>query len=280
MIGVVDVGGGLRGIYGAGVFDYCMDHNIHFDYGIGVSAGSANIFSFAAGQKGRNYHYFIDYSFRPEYMSLGNLIRKGSYLDMDYIYGTLYNASGERPLDYPAIARSDMILKAVATNALTGMPTYFSKEDLHQDDYDIIKASCSIPVVNRPYMIHGIPYYDGGISDPVPVRKAFQDGCDRVVLILTKPLDFSPAPVKNSFFSHFIEKQYPLSAQLVRSRNHLYQSQLRELRQDVQDGRLLIIAPKTIYGMKTLTKDKKILHQLYLDGMADAACISRFLRSE
>ena len=129
-------------------------------------------------------------------------------------------------------------------------------------------------------MIHGVPYYDGGISDPVPVRKAFQDGCDRVVLILTKPLDFAPAPVKNSFFSHFIEKQYPLSAQRVRSRNHLYQSQLRELRQDVQDGRLLIIAPKTIYGMKTLTKDKKILHQLYLDGMADAACISRFLRSE
>ena len=44
-IGVVDVGGGLRGIYAAGVFDYCMDENIKFDCCIGVSAGSANVAS-------------------------------------------------------------------------------------------------------------------------------------------------------------------------------------------------------------------------------------------
>lgn len=37
MTGIVDVGGGLRGIYGAGIFDYCMEQGIHFDYCIGVS---------------------------------------------------------------------------------------------------------------------------------------------------------------------------------------------------------------------------------------------------
>ena len=42
-LGVVDVGGGLRGIYAVGVLDYCMDHQIHFDLGIGVSAESANL---------------------------------------------------------------------------------------------------------------------------------------------------------------------------------------------------------------------------------------------
>lgn len=34
-IGIVDVGGGYRGIYAAGVLDYCIDHDIHFDLGIG-----------------------------------------------------------------------------------------------------------------------------------------------------------------------------------------------------------------------------------------------------
>ena len=53
--GVVDVGGGLRGIYAAGVLDYCMEHGIRFELGIGVSAGSANLASYAAGQIGRNY---------------------------------------------------------------------------------------------------------------------------------------------------------------------------------------------------------------------------------
>ena len=47
--GVVDVGGGLRGIYAAGVLDYCMEHGIRFDLGIRVSAGSANLASYAAG---------------------------------------------------------------------------------------------------------------------------------------------------------------------------------------------------------------------------------------
>ena len=44
-IGVVDVGGGFRGIYAAGVLDYCMHKGIWFDLGIGVSAGCANLAS-------------------------------------------------------------------------------------------------------------------------------------------------------------------------------------------------------------------------------------------
>lgn len=29
--GVVDVGGGMRDVYAAGIFDYCLDENIQFD---------------------------------------------------------------------------------------------------------------------------------------------------------------------------------------------------------------------------------------------------------
>lgn len=38
--GVIDVGGGLRGIYGAGVLDRCLEEDLRFDLCIGVSAGS------------------------------------------------------------------------------------------------------------------------------------------------------------------------------------------------------------------------------------------------
>lgn len=67
MLGFIDVGGGTRGIYGAGVLDYCMAHGITADYFIGVSAGAANGASFAAGQKGRNLTYYTEYSFRKEW---------------------------------------------------------------------------------------------------------------------------------------------------------------------------------------------------------------------
>ena len=98
-IGVVDVGGGYRGIYAAGVLDYCLDHGIHFDLGIGVSAGSANIASYTAGQARRNRQFYSEFGLRKEYASAGNFIRKRSFIDLDYVYGTLSNSDGESPLD-------------------------------------------------------------------------------------------------------------------------------------------------------------------------------------
>ena len=53
MNAIIDVGGGQRGIYGAGVFDRLLDEGIEFDCCIGVSAGSANLASYLAKQKGR-----------------------------------------------------------------------------------------------------------------------------------------------------------------------------------------------------------------------------------
>ena len=88
-IGVIDVGGGTRGIFGAGVLDFCMDNGIHFDHFVGVSAGSANGASYIAGQKGRNLVFYNEYAFRKEYMSWENFRKTGSYIDLDYIYGTL-----------------------------------------------------------------------------------------------------------------------------------------------------------------------------------------------
>ena len=98
-LGFVDVGGGTRGIYGAGVFDYLMEEGIVGDYFIGVSAGSANGASYLANQMGRNFVFYNEYAFRKEYMSMKNFIKTGSYIDLDYIYYTLSKENAEYPLD-------------------------------------------------------------------------------------------------------------------------------------------------------------------------------------
>lgn len=107
-IGVVDVGGGLRGIYAAGVFDYCLDNGIHFDVGIGVSAGSANLASYAALQPRRNLQFYAEYSMRKEYMGWGNFLRNRSFINLDYVYGILSNFDGESPLNYTQIQENPM----------------------------------------------------------------------------------------------------------------------------------------------------------------------------
>lgn len=280
MLGIVDVGGGLRGIYGAGFLDYCLEKGVSFDYCIGVSAGSANLASYIAGQRGRNYRFYHDYAFRDEYMGICQYRKTGSYINLDYIYGTLSNSDGENPLNYPAIVASEKRLVIVATDARTGSAVYFTKADLRQDDYAPIKASSCVPVVNRPYPIGNGLYFDGGISDPIPVDRAFADGCDRVVVLLTRPRDEYRVPGKDRMLAQRLRREFPEAAEQLANRAYLYNKSLDRAKAYERAGKAMIIAPKDIYNMKTLTKNQKALALLYQDGQRDARWIWGFIRQK
>ena len=258
---VVDVGGGLRGIYATGVLDRCLEEGIRFDAGVGVSAGSANISSYLAGQKGRNYQFYTEYSGRKEYMSLRNFLFKKSYIDMDYVYGVLSNDDGENPLDYEALAANPAPFIAVATNAETGQAQYFDKKDIAQNNYDVIKASCSI----------------GALSDPVPIEKAFSMGCDRVVLILTKPRDFVRTPDKDRKLAAGIRKKYPLAAAQLEQRAARYNDGVALAKRYEEQGRLLIVAPDDTCGMDTLTRNPEAMKRFYEKGLQDGGNIVPFV---
>lgn len=277
MIGAVDVGGGMRGVYGAGVFDYCMDHGISFDVCVGVSAGSANLCSYLAGQRGRNYQFYTEYAFRKEYMSGRNYLKKRSYIDLDYIYGTLSNTGGESPLNFAAMLQSGKQFQIVATHAKTGRPVYFRMEDMEQDRFDAVKASSCVPIVNRPYRIDGEDYFDGGLSDPIPVNRVFRAGCEKAVVVLTRPADEYRSSKNDRRFAKILAATYPKSARLLAGRADLYNRQLDLLKRYEEKGRVLIIAPKDIGGMKTLKKDRAAMELMYREGYEDAAKITEFL---
>ena len=277
MIGVVDVGGGLRGIYGAGIYDCCLDKNIRFDCCIGVSAGSGNLCAFLSGQRGRNYRSYTEYAFRPAYMGFGQFLKTGSFINLSYIYGTISNSDGEDPLDFPALLRSGVPFITVVTNAVTGKPEYFTQDDLSQDNYTPVMCSSCVPVINKPVRFRNEFYYDGGISDPIPVEKAFSLGCDKVVVILTRPRDYYRKPDRDIFLSRFIQKKLPLAAKALRERSALYNAQLDLCKTYEKEGRVLLLAPESIEGMQTLTKDKGKLRRLYARGMRDAEKLSSFL---
>lgn len=277
MIGIIDVGGGTRGIFGAGVFDYCMDDNIEFDYIAGVSAGSANACSFLSGQRGRNLRFYDNYAFRKEYMSFSQFVKTGSYINLDYIYSTLSNSDGEDPIDYDAFSRNATALDVVVTNALTGKAEYIPKESIQRDNFDCIKASCCVPVVCRPYRLGSNPYYDGGISDPIPYKRAFEKGCDRLVVILTRPKDMFRDPKKDEKIAKLLSRKYPRAAVAVRRRAELYNHQLKNILLLEKEGKALILAPDDIGAMKTLTKDHKVLREMYKKGYKAASKLNSFL---
>ena len=280
MIGVLDVGGGTRDIYGAGVFDYCMEHQLTFDYGIGISAGSANLASFYAHQVHRNYAFFIDYCFREEYMSMKNFVKDGSYIDFDYIYGELSNHDGENPLDSAQLVKNPAIFKVLAYDAKNGTAHYFDKSDMKQDHYKIFSASCCLPVVCKPVEIDGIPYYDGGLADPVPVKKMLEDGCDKVVVILTKPRDTIRDAKDDELNAKILDRIDPLAAKNLRLRAQRYNEGVAFAKELEKQGKAVIVAPDTIGDMSTLTKDKQALYTLYRKGYVDNEKLVPFIKGE
>lgn len=275
--GIVDVGGGMRGVYAAGVFDYCMDRDIWFDLAIGVSAGSANVASYLARQRGRNYKFYTEYALRKEYMGAKNALTKQSYINLDYVYGTLSNSTGEYPLDYRAIIDNPTEMLVVASNALTGGAAYFTKEDMKEDQYDIFKASSAIPFVCRPYPVGRMPYFDGALGDPVPVEKAFHLGCDKVVVVLTRPLYPPRGPGSDGFLADCIQHQYPFAARKLRTRVERYNEGVELAKRYANEGKALIIAPDDITGLDTLARDQPTLIYFYHKGYEDAKRISAFL---
>ncbi|MDE7300639.1 MAG: patatin family protein [Clostridia bacterium] len=277
-IGVIDVGGGFRGIYATGVLDYCQDNSIEFDIALAISAGSANLASFLARQRGRNYTFYTEYAFRKQYASLRNFIFKKSFFDVDYVYGTLSNSDGENPLDYPALRDNPTELLVVATDAETGEAVYFDKSSLSQDNYDPLKASSSIPFINKPYVIDGKPYYDGALGNPVPVAKAFEMGCDLVVLILTKPADILREQGSDPKLAKRIQKKYPKAAEQMRLRAQHYNESVALAKEYAEQGKLIIISPDDTCGVDTLHKDKLSLIKLYQKGYDDGQQIKKFLR--
>ncbi len=277
-IGIIDAGGGFRGIYACGVLDYCLDENIRFDLGIGISAGSANLASFIAGQRGRNYQFYTEYGLRKQYASVGNFIRKRSFIDMDYVYGTLSNHDGENPLDYMAIRENPMDFIVVAANAVTGEAKYFDKRDIRQDDYNVLKASSSIPFICKPYFIQGMPYYDGALGDPIPLEKAFASGCDRVVVLLTKPENVLRTSEQDEKLAARIRKKYPNAAEKLRQRANRYNEGVALAQEYAKQGKVLIVAPDDTCGVSTLSRNPTDMQRLYEKGYADGKKVKSFMQ--
>ncbi len=280
MVGILDVGGGMRGIYTAGIYDYLLDNKIDINYCLGVSAGSANLITYIAGQRGRLRRFYLKYAFEKEYMSAENYLKKGMFIDLNYIYSGITNKSGKDPLDFDAVMRSDKTFVAVTTEAKTGQPRYFTKNDVSADEFTLLKASCAIPIACRqPIFFKGEHHFDGGVSDPVPYEKAFLDGCDKLIICLTLPVDY----VKSAFPKGLVNallKKYPEIAKKVAVSHTDYKKRIDEILELEREGRVLILAPSDCFGIKTATRDKTGLNKLYDLGYKDAEKIEKFLRSD
>ena len=165
----------------------------------------------------------------------------------------------------------------VAANAETGEAMYFDKRDIRQDDYNVFKASSSISFVCKLYFIQGTPYYDGALGNPVPIEKAFVYGCDRVVLLLTKPENDLRTSERDKKLAACIHKKYPNATEKLRQRANRYNEGVALAQEYARQGKALIVAPDDTCGVSTLSRDPDNMKRLYDKGDADGEKINSFM---
>lgn len=277
-IGLIDVGGGMRDIFGAGVYDYCVENGIKFDYAVGISAGAMNLTSFLAGEKGVLYRCYTEYAFDKKYMSFANFVKNHAYVNVEWMMHTARDTKGEIPLDFDRMLHCGTEFEIVATDAYTGSPIYLNAEDMQPQNCWCVIASATLPVVSRPFMYDDRMYYDGGLSDPIPLQRCFEvKNCDKVVLILTRPMDYRRKSKKDRCMASLIRHRYPGGAEVLRTRAARYNQGLDLAKELAAGGNVLILAPDDIGGMSAVTRDPDMLKQLYEKGKKEAERIKDFL---
>ena len=268
-IGLVVEGGGMKCAYNAAILDAFLDEKITFDYCIGVSAGSGNLASYLAGQRGRNLRFFTEHTHSSDYFGLKSLLKTGDLFGLKYIYGDLTNSGGKDPLDFPAFMNNPAEYEAVVTNALTGKAEYYGKDMMKQDDYCLIMASCAIPVVCRPVMLNGVPYYDGGISDAIPVRHALEQGCDRLVVILSKNRDYVRQPQGFRFLYQRACRKYPNVVSAIQQRHTKYNENFQDVFALEREGKAFVFAPSQPLQVGTYSMKEEAEREIYDLGRKD-----------
>ena len=140
-----------------------------------------------------------------------------------------------------------------------------------------MKASSALPVICKPYYVGDTPYFDGALGDGVPIRKAFELGCDKVVLLLTKPVRELRTPEQDCKAARLIRPDYPAAAECLCTRGARYNQDVALARLLEREGKVLIVAPTDTLGVSTRHHEPERLDLLYRQGYEDGAVIREFM---
>lgn len=269
MNGLVLEGGGMRGLYTVGVLEFLLDNQLVFPYVIGVSAGACNALSYLSGQHGRNLRINTDYVDDKRYMGCHSFLKTRSFFGMDMIFDEIPNRLD--PFDYDALQACSSRLVIGVTDCETGKPRYYEKEEaFSRGSAQIVRASSSIPVFSPIVEYEGRKLLDGGASDPIPVRKALQDGCDKVVIVLTRNRDYIKEPQSFRAVYHHVFRKLPEMAACLDRRHTVYNDTINYIRELEKEGRALVIAPEQPLHIGRFERNREKLNALYEEGYREA----------
>lgn len=263
--GMVLEGGGMRGLYTAGVLDTLLDEEIKVDGMVTVSAGALFGINFVSKQKGRALRYNKAYIKDKRYISLRSLFTTGDMVNKQFAYYTVPFKLDV--FDEAAFKESSTDFYATVTNMETGLPEYTKITDPFHE-METLRASGSMPFVSKPVDINGTLYLDGGVADSIPYEKARELGFKKRIVILTRPLDYRKSK-PNEFMIDRWYKRYPAFSDSLKQRYQNYNATVEQLTKEEQANEAFVIRPSKTIPVKRLERDPNKLQAMYDLGVQD-----------
>ena len=267
--GIVLEGGALRAIFTSGVCDGLLEGRVMPDYLIGVSAGIAYGVSYLSRQPRRNLEVVTTYAPDRRYMGMHNLADKHNrcYFGLKFAYDTIPNQLV--PFDYDTFEAYPGQVEAVVTNLDTGKAEYL--EVPRQDRQSVVlQATCAMPLMFPIYHLDGKPFLDGGVADSIPWQRALDQGCDRVLVVLSRPRDYVRKPDKLIPLIRKTYRDYPNFVRAMEDRAAVYNRSREELFAREERGEVLVIAPDSTLGVSRIERDPNKLRLLWAKGYQQA----------
>ncbi len=259
-------GGGLRGAYTAGALSWLVDNGISFDNAYGISTGAVYLLTYMKGSVDELRDFSVDYIRDRNVIGALALLRSGRIVNYDYLFRDIL--FGRLGYDLEPMKKNPMKAFIGLYDLQEGKTVYIP---VSQIDEKLVQASTTLPILGKIVECGGREYLDGGITDMIPIERAVQDGCDRCLVITTKPADYVRKPAKGVVVS-LMKRVYPQCANIsadYRIRHLNYRKQIDLIKKLGDEGKAAYICPSRHSNATRLGGSREDLMDLFELGRKD-----------
>ena len=265
-IALIVEGGGFKSAFTAGVLDtFMMSDFAPFHLYVGISGGAMNLTSYISNQYKRNIKIISSMSHNTHFVSIIRFLKGGNYLELKYMLDV---ASKKFPFDIESanenLGKSDC--KFVVTNYDTGKPAYLSVKKFGW--VKTIEATGSLPIATRGFCeIAGKKYIDGGLADPLPIKRVYDWGYRKIILIRTNPINVKPDWNLESLYAPLFYRDNPKLQKLIIRNDKIYSRSQRYIEDHPLDLKLIQLAPKKELNCGVISSSKEHVQMDYQNGL-------------
>ena len=264
-VGLVLEGGAMRGMYTAGILDIFLDNEIKIDGIVGVSAGVLFGVNYLSKQRGRVIRYNKKYAKDRRYMGIWSLITTGNIINKQFSY---YEVPFKLDIfDEETFEKSKTDFYATITNVQTGKPEYIKVTNVFEQ-MELLRATSAMPFVSKMVKLENGKYLDGGISDSIPIDKCMQLGYDKIIVILTRPIDYRKTK-SNELITKIKYRKYPNLVNTICNRYKNYNRTVEKIINMENKKEIFVIRPSKTLKIKRIERDPNKLQEMYDLGIKD-----------